>query len=45
MTIEEAKQMATQGDKLYLTNEGILELVDEELRHYQKKMLGGYKYV
>ena len=31
--------------KSYLTNEGMLELVDEELRHYQKKMLGGYKYV
>lgn len=31
--------------KSYLTNDGMKELVDEELQHYQKKLFGGYKYV
>lgn len=31
--------------KPYLRNEGIRELVEEEEKHYQKKLFGGYKYV
>jgi len=31
--------------KTNLANEGMKELVNEELQHYQKKLFGGYKYV
>lgn len=31
--------------KPYLRNDGIREMVEEEEKHYQKKLFGGYKYV